>query len=384
MIAHRFDGMNRRSFLRLAAIGGTGALVASSLAGCGKASPQISSAPAGSRSPNLDAIIDGARKEGELNLSWGESSGGGGRSVQSWAESINRNYGLKLNVQFTPGPSMSDMAARIVQEVAAGRPASSDVYFGSARATTTMVNQEVVQSVDWPSFATHLQKPDSLEATDLTVPVTADVPGISYNSNKVAPADVPKSLQDLLNPKYKGRMAGHVDASTYAEIASDEIWGEQRTVDFVRQFASSVAGLLRSGEIERVLTGEFDIFSVDGAGADVFRRQELGQPLGHVIPADVPMREFRCMCIPKNSAHPNAAKLFLDHVMSREGQDVLFANTYADHPSVHGSKFAPFIDKQVPGVTFHDLTVAFNQRNGVDKMDRLTRMFVAIMRGTKS
>ncbi|HLY66914.1 MAG TPA: ABC transporter substrate-binding protein [Chloroflexota bacterium] len=379
--------LNRRSFLRLAGVGLAGGV----LAACGSSASQpAGSVAAGGAQPKtsggrstLDDLVNGARQEGQLNLSWGESSGGGGRSVRQWAEGLNRQYGLKLNIQFTPGPSMSDMGGKIIQELQAGQPAASDIYFGSSRAVTTLVGQNALELVDWASWAPHIKDPAIISVNGAAVPITGDVPGISYNSSKVAPADVPKGLQDLLNPKYKGRMAGHVDASTYAELASDELWGEQKTVDYVKQFAASVAGLLRSGEIERVLNGEFDLFSVDGAGSDVYRRKEAGEPLGHVIPADMPMREFRYMGVPRNSAHPHAAKLMLDFIMSREGQDVLFTYTYADHPAVPGSKFGAYVEKQAPGTKFHDLTIEFDQHVGLEKLNKFNAMFVAMMREAK-
>src|SRR5262249_42863852 len=121
----------------------TSALVLLALAACtpGRAAPAAqppsaggssSAAPAASTAGQaLPALIDAARQEGQLTLVWSETAIGGTATAQRLGEGFNQYYGLNLPVQFTPGPSMPELAAKTVQEYQAGRRASSDILLGT-------------------------------------------------------------------------------------------------------------------------------------------------------------------------------------------------------------------------------------------------------------
>ena len=51
------------------------------------------------------------------------------------------------------------------------------------------------------------------------------------------------------------------------------------------------------------------------------------------------------MAVPKNATHPAAAKLWIDYMLSREAQDLLFAMEYMDSHLVPGSQTAREVDK---------------------------------------
>src|SRR5262245_36084098 len=72
-------------------------------AGAPSASAPVASAPAAAPAPSaaLQALIDAARREGQLNLVWAESVLGGSQMAPRLAEGFNKLYGLNLNVQFT-------------------------------------------------------------------------------------------------------------------------------------------------------------------------------------------------------------------------------------------------------------------------------------------
>jgi hypothetical protein len=164
-----------------AAAGLIGCLVVGLLAaGCG-ASP---SAPAeGGRppspaapatvapSPELQALIDGARREGQLRLVWGEGTSGGAEGVARLANGLNRAYGLDLNVQFTPGPQMSQMAVTVTQEFQANRPASSDVLVGYGGPLLPALQAGALERVDWSAWAPNLQNPELIGADEQDVRV---------------------------------------------------------------------------------------------------------------------------------------------------------------------------------------------------------------------
>ena len=94
------------------------------------------------------------------------------------------------------------------------------------------------------------------------------------------------------------------------------------------------------GETNRILSGEFDMLVTDCGSYDAHRMQAQGAPIGHVIPADAAEITYWYLGVPKNARHPNAAKLWINYMLGREGQDVLYESDYTDHYLVPGSKAA--------------------------------------------
>jgi hypothetical protein len=87
--------------------------------------------PAAGQAQTLAQLIDGAKKEGQLVLSWGTGTMGGIEGAQTMEKAFNKKYGLNLPFKFSPGPAMPQFASRIIQEEKAGQPASSDLFIGS-------------------------------------------------------------------------------------------------------------------------------------------------------------------------------------------------------------------------------------------------------------
>jgi hypothetical protein len=82
----------------------------------------------------LAQLIEGAKKEGMLRGQWGQNSFGGSEGFKEILAGMNKRYKLDLKGQYTPGPDMQRLMLRIIQENAAGQPASTDVYLGNAQA----------------------------------------------------------------------------------------------------------------------------------------------------------------------------------------------------------------------------------------------------------
>ena len=63
------------------------------------------------------------------------------------------------------------------------------------------------------------------------------------------------------------------------------------------------------------------------------------------------------MGVPKNAAHPNAAKLWINYLLSREAQDITYEYEFADHHLLAGSKTFAEVDRATKaGVKFYELT----------------------------
>ena len=365
-------------------------LAAAALAACGgssssASSPQPTSAsPAASPSGELATLIEGARKEGQLTLSWSDKTVGSSATFAQYADAFNKLYGLNLKVEFTPADSMPAMAAKVAQEVQAGRPASSDLFLGTAENLRDMLQVKAIQSVDWASWAPNIKDPALVEPNGYGVNVASLLPGIAYNSSKLKGDAVPRTLEDLLQPRFKGHIASTTYAAQFNRLAAPELWGEQKTVDYVTKLSEQVSGLIRCGEQERIASGEFDLLALD-CGGDADRLKAQGAPVDHVIPTDAPMYFSWDLALPSNSAHPNAAKLWVNFIMSRQGQDLVYKDAFADNAFLPGSHIAPQLDQlKASGAKLVKTDLDFYQRNDPAKLKAISQQLQSILAKKKS
>src|SRR5262249_8950377 len=145
---------------------------------------------------------------------------------------------------------------------------------------------------------------------------------------------------------------------------SDQMWGEQPVSDYVRQLSGQVGGLIQCGQTDRIASGEFDFFALDCGSYLARRLQARGAPVQQVIPTDAAIIGHWYMAVPKHAAHPNAAKLWVNYVLGREAQDIMYDLTYQGHNLVPGSRAERDIEElKASGIKFFELDVEYFQRN---------------------
>jgi iron(III) transport system substrate-binding protein len=257
---------------------------------------------------------------------------------------------------------MPEVAAKVVQEYQAGRPASTDVVVGYANHMYTLMQADALATIDWASWAPNVQDPRLIAPGGGAVTFQSSMQGITYNTQRVGADEVPRSMEALLEPRYKGRVASTPYASGFDRLAIPEMWGEQRTREYATRLADQVAGLIRCNEKERLLSGEFDIFALDCSHSDAFRMRAHGAPIGFLMAADAPFVLLLYMGIPKNAPHPNAARLWANYLLSREAQELLYESDFSDTHLLEGSRTAPLIrEREAAGSKILYVDVAFYQ-----------------------
>jgi ABC-type Fe3+ transport system substrate-binding protein len=318
-------------------------------AGCQTAAPaspptgqRPASAPTEGAPPaEVNRLLTTARAAGEteLSLSWSENTLGGNEGAQRLTALMNRMYGTDIKVTFTPGPSMTDMAAKVSQELPAGRKASTDVLIGSEGHFGSLLNRDVLESYDYTLLSPRITG-DVVGPQNIAVEIVSRFPGITYNSDLVRGADVPRRLEDALDPKWRGKIASTPNAASFDRVSYRPDWGTDRMRDYVTRLSQNIGGLLRCGESARVVTGEFLMLVMDCGSYEARRQREKGAPLASSIPADAVTAVFFYLGIPRNSAHPNLAKLFVNTVLSEAGQKIVYEMDAADHYALPGSQSA--------------------------------------------
>jgi iron(III) transport system substrate-binding protein len=133
--------------------------------------------------------------------------------------------------------------------------------------------------------------------------------------------------------------------------------------------------------MQRVASGEFDVLAVDCGGYEAVKSQRRGAPIASAIPSDLAGITYFYMAIPKNAAHPATAKLWINYLLSREAQDILWELEAHDHYRLPGSHQASAIEElQARGTKFVQVDVGYFQRHDPRELERLSEQQQRILR----
>ena len=150
---------------------------------------------------------------------------GGIEGAATLEKAFNKTYGLNLQFKYTPGPAMPQFASRIIQEAKAGQPSSTDLFVGSENHVARMS----LKSVDWSKTFNHITAP-MIDFDNKVLIVTTRTPGFTFNSKMVVGKDIPQRVEDVLNPKWKGKIASTPYAASFDRSVDDLGRGENHRV----------------------------------------------------------------------------------------------------------------------------------------------------------
>ena len=280
------------------------------------------------KAPTLAELISGAKKETTLRAQWGADTLDGGPGVQKIVAAMNKKYGLNIQSSFTPGPNMQGMMGKIARELAAGQPASSDVYFGNPQSMLQAMEANVLAPMNWPALLERKMATepgfDPIVPGNIGIAMASTLVGAMYNSNLVKGNDIPRKLEDFLNPKWKGKIASTPYAAGLREFAMPELLGKEKIVEYAKKLSKHIGGLIRCGETDRLTSGEFLMLAFACGDQEVNVGQRKGIPVGYAIMDDATLSHTRYGGVPKNSKSPNAAALFLIYLHTVEGQKLMW------------------------------------------------------------
>jgi ABC-type Fe3+ transport system substrate-binding protein len=323
----------------------------------------------------LAQLVEQAKAEGELNFSGGGGTLGGAQGYQALGDAINKKYGLKLRFAFTPGPSMPQMAARLMQEAKAGRSASIDFFFGRPSHILPMMQQGALEPFAWPRFFPYVSDRMIYHEGKIVRVGSKFNTGAVYNSKLIAKNEAPKRNEDVLQPRWKNKIAITPYAAGFAWV-SLELGVVEKTLEFHRKLVEHAGGIARNVE-ERIASGEF-LMTVQEGNQAAERAKAGGMPLEWAMLEDFVGVNFSYMGVPKNSPHPNAAKLFIGFLMSPEGQRLLWEHAREDLYLIESSQMTGLVKSaQARGakIVFDELK-NYEDPNHLKKIQELDEKFV--------
>ena len=263
------------------------------------------------------ALIEAAKKEGAVT--W-YTSLIIDQIVRPEADAFQKKYGIK--VDFVRGDA-AELALRLENESKAGH-VYADVFDGPSAAATLKKEGMVLKWL--PDGAKRLPK-EYYDAEGYWIAQALYVYSPGFNTELVPKGTEPHSLEDLLDPKWRGKIAWGIHPQLSAAQGFVGLvlttMGEDKGMDYLRRFAKqNVAGLTGSARqvLDQVIAGEYSIaLQIFNYHAVISAAQ--GAPVDW-IPMQPALAAFSVMSVTQASPHPNAGKLLLDFIISSEGQQI--------------------------------------------------------------
>jgi iron(III) transport system substrate-binding protein len=264
--------------------------------------------------PDRQTILeDGARKEGEVSFF---STMFLDRVLQPMAADFQKKYPF-IEMKVTRSES-AEILQRVLAEVRA-RSLRTDVVDGELAEPLKAAG--LAASFTSRMFAEY---PENYIAPDRSwASGSLSWYGLAWNTKLVSPADAPKDWEDLVDPKWKGRLVWAESSSTGAPRLIThlrKIWGEEKALDFLTKLKAqnirTLPGSIRT-VLDQVIAGEAAI-GVNMAMHHIGTSKTMGAPIAGLAPEPVLTRP-QTVNLLKGAPHPYAAMLFMDYFLSKDG-----------------------------------------------------------------
>ena len=258
-------------------------------------------------------VVEAAKKEGQLVF----YSGIPIPDAQSILSALERKYPfIKTTFYRATGPAL---VSRIQTEQRAGSHIW-DVMNSTGFEPYVLLEQGYFakyDSAERNSFPEGHKDNEGYWTTMYTSPMI-----LSYNTRLVSAAELPREYLDLLQPKWKGRLG--LDSSDFEWYANlRKIWGAEKAQKFLEGLRRQEVRLVQGRALlTELLTGGEIAILVNNFLQNAIEAKRKGSPV-EMLALDPVVSAAGLIGINKLAPHANAAKLFVDFVLSKEGQELI-------------------------------------------------------------
>lgn len=275
-------------------------------------------------------ILDGAKREGKVVFYSGMIEN---QALRPIADAFKKKYPF-VAVEYWRGDSRALVQKALTERRAARVMGDILESTGGAEALIRAGAVEPFSSPSVVGFPKNYVDPRGMWAAS-----RLDYFGMAYNTRQVTSAEVPKTYDDLLNPKWKGAIAWRADSEVGAELFIAGVMremGKEKGEAYLKKLAGqrivNYAGSARA-LVDRVGEGEYKLALEIYAHHPLISKAK-GAALDTQMLDPVPSA-LSTIQLAKNAPHPNAAMLFIDFMLSKEGQEVLRSAQYlSPNPAV--------------------------------------------------
>jgi len=275
-----------------------------------------------------DKIVEAARKEGKVTISVPASA----EVKRQLEENFRKRYGIEVEVFTSRG---SAGVRRMADEFKAGVRHFDLHIGGSSSIVSGMLDEGILDAVEPWLALPEVKDPKQWwgghlwadSAKRFVYMFQAYLPeSIWYNTELVKPGEI-RSLDDFLNPKWKGKI-GFLDPRTPG--GGDSNWSYMWQVKGEEYLKQLAAQDLYLGRDQRVLSESL------AKGRVALMIGNTYYSYAPFLKAGLPVKSLPTvkegtfgtggsgnLAVIKTPAHPNSTKVFVNWLLSREGQEVI-------------------------------------------------------------
>ncbi|HKU00216.1 MAG TPA: ABC transporter substrate-binding protein [Paraburkholderia sp.] len=283
-------------------------------------------------------VIDAAKREGKLIVySTTDMS-----LVRPLVKDFEKLYGVKVDYN---DMNSTELYNRFVSENAA-KSKSADVLWSSAMdLQVKLVNDGLAASYDSPESP---NIPQWAQYQKQAYGTTFEPLAIVYNKRLMSANEVPRTRTDLIRllqsqpDRFRGKVTtydieksgvGFNYLTQDVHVNATVTWNLIGAMGAIKPKLQSSTGAM----MERISSGE-NLIGYNILGSYAYAKAKKDPSIGYVFPSDYTQVVSRLAIISKQAAHPNAAKLWVDYLLSRRGQTLIAneADLYSVRPDIVG------------------------------------------------
>ncbi|HLH26145.1 MAG TPA: extracellular solute-binding protein [Chloroflexota bacterium] len=286
----------------------------------GGSAPAPASAPAAS-APVPDAatrqqVVDAARAEGQVNATIQTTFTQD--TIARLEDAIEREYGVRIKINFTPVGNYAQRAAEWLGEVQANAEPSYDLYQSSDTTSATLRRAGAAEAVNWAPLLPAGTPDGMVGENGEYVVIYTDHFGLMYDPNVVSAAEAPRSVKDLANPRWRGKFMLFNTAATYLPIVF-QLGRDPALAAFRAAMQNGASTDTLPNEFTRYAAKEYPMVVVTGS---FYLTAGLRGIPAAFTPLDVSSNADHQVLVARRAAHPNAAKLLAAVLAGPEGQRI--------------------------------------------------------------
>jgi len=325
----------------------------------GVALAALTSSAAYAQSANWNDVVAAAKREGKLLIYNGTNF----PIVRKIAVEMQKETGIAIDVL---DGRASEIRERIRVEQSTNRTVASLSYSG----LTTLFTQ-----TGEGAFQEHGPLPNAqgvipeLASKGHVLLGSVGMFLLMYNTTLVKPEEVPKSWRDLTDPRWQGKIL----SDDFRAAGAGNVWFEATYNAFGREYHDKIAlqkpvFSRNFPESERrVARGEYPIYLPFNMSEYISLR---GLPIKALVPTEGAAYVPFGAAILKDAPHPNAARVYLNFLLSDIGQTMLAAEGFRPAKPGFESKAAPDVAPLMAGKLLGTTTPG--------KLDETTRLATEI------
>jgi iron(III) transport system substrate-binding protein len=264
-------------------------------------------------------LIEAAKKEGGKVVVYGSLQDS---SMEPIGKAFQAKTGLELSYWRATATKVMD---RVLSEHRAGKPLY-DVILTNDNPMEIMQKEGIFAKYDSPAVKDY---PDSAINPETGPIYRFAIVAVVYNKSVIKPGDIPKSLEDLLKPQFREKLAmpdPTQDTTTMRWLSSlHKLLGKERASKYIPELAATkpmfTEALLAAAE--RASTGEVAMAITNLSNLVTFAQK--GAPMDYVRLTTM-LGTNHYIVLSKRAPHTNAGKTFIDFFLGEESMTIMAKN----------------------------------------------------------